>query len=97
MKLEDIEDPIMRYGVARLQITYWRHCTVAAARIHPNWAVKGGEPKWLGGRTGPRTENGLLNWYLTNYPKECELIQERIAALAEHYINTTTDNAALWN
>jgi hypothetical protein len=68
--------------VAKMTLEYWDKCTLEAAKVHPNWKVtEDGGVQWLGGRTGPRTPNGLLNWYLRTYPEECACIRERVAAL----------------
>ena len=79
MKRSNIPQPL-RKDVARLTLAYWEECKIAAARLHPNWEVEGRNVKWLGGRKGPRSPNGLLNWFISNHPDECDRIRNRIAA-----------------
>ena len=76
-------DEALEKAVAKLTISYWEEVTKEAARRHPNWELlPDGHLKWLGGRTGPRTPRTLMNWYITNFPDECEQIAQRIRAKA---------------
>jgi hypothetical protein len=86
----------IKVQVAKMQLAYWYEATLEAARVHPNWRVTDDpermpsdwmmtdEPlgvEWLGGRTGPRTANGLLNWFIRTHPEQCDHIRRRVAAV----------------
>jgi hypothetical protein len=66
--------------------------------VHPNWKVMEDERsvQWLGGRTGPRTPNGLMNWFIRTHLEQCDRIRHRIAEL-HVFRNTDREPDAVLN
>jgi hypothetical protein len=65
--------------VTGMRLNFWQQCTFRAAQMHPDWEANAQFIRRTRfRRTGPRTPNGLLNWFLQNHPQEADLITRRI-------------------